>query len=181
MRRLLLALGVSVLSAAAAHAQSAAGLHFGVAGGITVPEGDDSDFLKNGWNGEALATWNPPVFPLGLRVDAMYARLNNDTERTGERGGVNVVGGTANLVLGFRLVLVKPYLLGGVGYYNVDSSRRSAHGSVSDTQRETGWNAGAGVSISLRNIDLIVEARYHSIGTSGHRFNFVPVSIGLVF
>ena len=119
--------------------------------------------------------------PLGLRVDGLYARMDNDTERTGERGGVDIIAGTGNVVLGFRFLLVKPYILGGVGYYHLDSSIRSVHGSSFEDVNKPGWNAGAGVSISLRKIDLFLEARYHSVETYGDRFKFIPISVGLVF
>jgi opacity protein-like surface antigen len=170
----------SLLVASAASAQGTSGLHFGVGGGISAPRGDAEDLFDTGWHGQILVTWNPPVIPVGLRVDGLYARMEN-AESTGNMGGADVIGGTANAVLGFRALLVKPYLLGGVGYYRLEFSNRSPHGSSEHRENEPGWNAGAGVSISLRKIDLFVEARYHSVDTEGDRFEFVPISVGLVF
>ncbi len=69
----------------------------------------------------------------------------------------------------------------GVGYYRLDISDESFPSAFSGTDNDTGWNAGAGVSFSLRKIDIFVEARYHSVRTGEERFKFVPVSIGLVF
>lgn len=170
------------LVAAGAGAQGTSGFHWGLGGGITQPQGEDEDLLTNGWNAGALATFNFPVVPIGIRVDAWYHRLDNDTERTGERGGTDIVAGTANVVVGFRFLVVKPYVLGGVGYYRLDLSTRTIReGSVFDQDNETGWNAGAGVSFSLRKIDIFVEARYHSVSTEGESFKFVPVSVGIVF
>jgi opacity protein-like surface antigen len=180
IRLLLSAILLGVFSAAAVRAQGTSGLHFGVAGGVTLPQGDD-DFLENGWHGQVLATWEPPVLPLGLRVDGTYLRMDNNTDRTGEGGGVDVIAGTANVVLGFRLVVVKPYILGGVGYYHLDSSIRSVDGSSFEDTNRPGWNAGVGVSFSLGKVNLFVEGRYHTVDTAGDRFDFVPVSVGLVF
>jgi opacity protein-like surface antigen len=168
------------LFAAGARAQGTSGLHFGFEGGVSYPQGDTKDFFDNGWNGGALLVWNPPVVPVGLRVDGAYHTLDA-ASGTGS-GSAKILAGTADVVVGFRAILLKPYFFGGIGYYRLDFSDSSFPStSNDDTQNETGWNGGAGVSISLRNIDLIVEARYHSIGTSGSRFKFVPVSIGLVF
>jgi opacity protein-like surface antigen len=165
---------------AAARAQGTSGLHFGFEGGVSYPQGDTKDFFDNGWNGGALLVWNPPVVPVGLRVDGAYHKLDAKDEVTGSNGSAKILAGTADVVVGFRAILLKPYFFGGIGYYRLDFSD-SELPSGDDTENETGWNAGAGVSISLRNIDLIIEARYHSIGTSPDRFKFVPVSIGLVF
>jgi opacity protein-like surface antigen len=182
MKRISVLFTAALFVAAAASAQGTSGLHFGVGGGITQPQGEAEDVLDDGWNAGALMTFNFPVVPIGIRVDAWYHRLDNNTERTGERGGTDIIAGTANAVLGFRFLVVKPYVLGGVGYYRLDFSTRTIHeGSFFDEENEAGWNAGAGVSFSLRKIDVFVEARYHSVDTEGDRFKFVPVSVGLVF
>jgi opacity protein-like surface antigen len=168
------------LLAAGAHAQGTSGLHFGFEGGVSYPQGNTKDFFDNGWNGGALLVWNPPVVPIGLRVDGAYHTL--DAARGTGSGSAKILAGTADIVVGFRAILLKPYFFGGIGYYRLDFSDSTFPSTSGDNaQNETGWNGGAGVSISLRNIDLIIEARYHSIDTPGRRFEFAPVSIGLVF
>jgi opacity protein-like surface antigen len=164
--------------ASGAHAQGTSGLHFGVEGGISYPQGSTKDSFDNGWNGGALLVWNFPVVPVGLRVDGSYNRLD---QKIASVGRAQVLAGTADVVVGFRAILLKPYFVGGVGYYRLDFSDASFPSAFRGKSNETGWNAGAGVSISLRNIDLIVEARYHSVATDSERFKFVPVSVGLVF
>jgi len=181
MKRLpvpLLAVVFLLFAAARADAQGTSGLHFGFEGGISYPQGITKDSFDNGWNGGALLVWNPPVIPVGLRVDGSYNRLDAATATS---GNAQILAGTANVVVGFRAILLKPYFLAGVGAYRLDFSGASSLSAFRGKSNETGWNAGAGVSISLRNIDLIVEARYHSVSTQGRRFKFVPVSIGLVF
>jgi opacity protein-like surface antigen len=167
-----------LFAGAHALAQGTSGLHFGVEGGITNPQGDTKDFFDDGWHGGALVVWNFPVVPVGIRVDGSYHKLDGANAAAGD---AEVLAGTANVVLGFRAILLKPYFVGGVGYYRLDFSDASFPSSFRGKQNETGWNAGAGISISLRKIDLIVEARYHSVDTEGDRFKFVPVSVGLVF
>jgi opacity protein-like surface antigen len=167
-----------LFGAARAGAQGTSGLHFGLEGGLSYPQGDTKDSFDRGWNGGALLVWNPPVIPVGLRVDGSYHRLDGSTAAAGK---AEVLAATADVVVGFRAILLKPYFFGGVGAYRLDFSQASGLSAFRGKQNETGWNAGAGVSISLRNIDLIVEARYHSVSTQGRRFQFVPVSVGLVF
>ncbi|HEY3171934.1 MAG TPA: outer membrane beta-barrel protein [Thermoanaerobaculia bacterium] len=167
-----------LFAAPRARAQGTSGLHFGVEGGISYPQGDTKDSFDNGWNGGALLVWNPPVIPVGLRVDGSYHKLDAGTATS---GNAEVLAGTANVVVGFRAILLKPYFLAGVGAYRLDFSEASGPSVFRGKSNETGWNAGAGVSISLRKIDLIVEARYHSVSTQRDRFKFVPISVGLVF
>jgi len=177
---LVLAALFSLLAAPAASAQGTGGFHLGLAGGATVPQGDAKDVFDTRWHGGALLVLNFPVLPVGIRADGSYHRLDASGD-SGGSGDVEILAGTANVVVGFRALLVKPYVVGGVGYYRLDFSNESFPSAFSGTENETGWNAGAGVSISLRKIDLFVEARYHSVDTEGDRFEFVPISVGLVF
>jgi opacity protein-like surface antigen len=170
--------GALFLAAAFARAQGASGLHFGIEGGISNPQGDTKDAFDNGGHGGALLVWNFPVVPVGLRLDGSYHKMPGKNDAAGD---AEVLAGTADVVVGFRALLLKPYVFGGVGYYRLDFSDASFPSAFRGKSNESGWNAGAGVSISLRKIDLIVEARYHSVSTNGTRFKFVPVSVGLVF
>jgi opacity protein-like surface antigen len=169
-----------LVTAAAANAQGTSGLHVGIAGGVTFPEGEAEDVFDSGWNAGALLVFQFPVVPIGIRVDGSYHKLDA-AEDPGTTGDAEILAGTANLVVGFRLLLVKPYVVGGIGVYRLDFSDESFPGAFSGTNNENGWNAGAGVSFSLRKIDVFVEARYHSVATEGDRFEFVPVSVGIVF
>lgn len=178
MKQLLFPIAIAFFVASAARAQGTSGLHFGLEGGISNPQGDAKDSFDNGWHGGALAVWNFPVVPVGIRVDGSYHKFDGATPTA---GNAEVLAGTADVVLGFRAILLKPYFLAGVGYYRLDFSDASFPSAFRGKSNETGWNAGAGVSISLRKVDLIIEARYHSVDTSGGKFKFVPVSVGLVF
>ena len=168
------------LVAAGASGQGAPGLHWGLFGGGTFPQGDAEDAFDTGWHGGGLLVFNIPVIPLGLRLDAAYHKLD-PLDSVLSPGDAEVLAATANLTVGFRLLVLKPYVVGGVGYYRLDFSDESFPSAFSGTDNETGWNAGAGVSISLRKIDIFVEARYHSVSTEGESFKFVPVSVGLAF
>lgn len=182
MKRASLALPAVLLflAAAEASAQGTSGFHFGVLGGGTFPQGDAEDAFDRGWHAGGLLVFNIPVIPVGLRVDAAYHKLDSVASAI-TTGGAEILAATANVTVGFRLLILKPYVVGGVGYYRLDISDESFPSAFSGTDNDTGWNAGAGVSFSLRKIDIFVEARYHSVATEGENFKFVPVSIGLVF
>jgi len=183
MRRLLITLIVVVgafFLAAVASAQGTTGFHFGFFGGGTLPQGEAEDAFDTGWHGGGLLVFNIPVIPVGLRVDAAYHKLDSVASAI-STGDAEILAATANVTVGFRLLILKPYVVGGVGYYRLDFSDESFPSAFSGTDNETGWNAGAGVSFSLRKIDIFVEARYHSVATEGQRFKFIPVSVGLVF
>jgi opacity protein-like surface antigen len=176
------------LVAAGASAQGSTGFHWGILGGVTRHEGGGAedafgeDAFDTGWHGGGLLVFNIPVIPVGLRVDATYHKLDEPDSVVSSRD-VEILAATANVTVGFRLLVLKPYVVGGVGYYRLDFSDESLPSAFSSRNNETGWNAGAGVSISLRKIDIFVEARYHSVSYSpaGENFKFVPVSVGLAF
>lgn len=110
----------------------------------------------------------------------MYHKLDIDGNIPLE-GDTEIVAGIGSIVLGPRTPLVKPYFIGGAGFYRLDFSARSVFGRFDDTEEEFGWNASGGISFGIGRINLFVEARYHSVNTEGERFTFVPVSVGLVF
>ena len=179
LTRIFAAAAVLLVFASAARGQGTTGLHFGVEGGLSNPQGDTKDSFDDGWHGGALVVWNFPVVPVGLRLDGSYHSFDASDPAVG--GDAEVLAGTADVVVGFRAILLKPYFVGGVGYYRLDFSDADFPSAFRGKSNETGWNAGAGISVSLRGIDLVVEARYHSVATDGDRFKFVPVSVGLVF
>jgi hypothetical protein len=94
-------------------------VRFGVAGGATVPVSDMSDVSKTGWHAGALLDIGVPLFPWGLRVDAMWNQLG---EKDTEFGTVKnrIIDGTVNATYSFGgLSVTKFYLIGGLGIYNI--------------------------------------------------------------
>jgi hypothetical protein len=176
----LIPFGVSVLavllfSAASASAQGTGGFQFGLRGGISVPTGDWSTGLNNGWHGGLTLNYELPALPLGLRVDGDYNRFAYLSEsRT-----VDVYDGNANLVVGIRIIAVKVYALAGGGYYST-----SFNGFGSTTASAFGWNAGAGVALVVGKVSIFAEARYHEVSldtVAGGKLKYIPVSAGILF
>ena len=166
------------LSAQAAQAQ--AGLSLGLGAGAVVPSGDMADFHSTGWTGQASLRVKPAVSPLGFQFDASYGRLGIDSNVFD--GHTSMLAGTANAVYAFPSAAVaRPYLIGGVGAYNM---KASAEGAESVTK--FGANAGAGFDLKLGSASLYAEGRFHAIfsaldsgaGDASTAY-MIPLTVGL--
>ena len=180
MSRKMLAVAAFALMAPVAMAQ--AQLKFGVAAGASIPNGDIADVVETGYHLMATAGIQPPLSPVGFRVDGMWNQLNyKSTIASGEN--VRIMALTANAVLGMPgAMVVKPYAIGGVGMYN---SKASVAGAEADS--DLGVNIGAGVSFGLAGFSAFGEIRLHNVfpeqPATGPKtnFRFIPVTFGITF
>jgi opacity protein-like surface antigen len=177
-----------VAAAAAARGQGASGVHFGLFGGASLPMDETKDVFDDGWHGGAMLAINAPVAPIGLRIEGIYSQMDREEILAGVTGELKILGAAANLVLGPRTPVVRPYFIGGAGYYRLEFDTRSDLFDFEDEENNFGWNAGAGISFSLGGVHLFVEGRYHSISIDeiagdedAPDVKIVPVSVGLVF
>ena len=186
-RRWLLPLCAAVIflaAAATARGQGAMGMRWGLAGGAAFPHGDAWDVYSTGYQAALLFNVNAPI--VGLRFEGIYSRMEEESV-PGQSGHVQVGGGSANLVLGPKLVAFRPYLIGGGGFYRVKFSATREVAEIENTQDKFGWNAGVGISFGVGPVSTIfLEARYVEIQTDpnfvlGSHFKFVPVTVGFVF
>ena len=180
-------LGFAVLlfaASAALKAQGSVGMHWGLAGGAAFPYEDAKDFYDTGYQFSLLYNVNAPI--VGLRFETFYSRMNEKTA-AGQSGHVLAAGGTANLVIGPKLVVFKPYLIGGGGYYRVKFSATRQAGEIENSQDKFGWNTGIGISFGAGPTGaFFIEGRYVQISTDsnfilGKHFTLVPVSVGWIF
>lgn len=171
----------SVLTAASVLAQGSRGLHFGLSGGATFPTEEARRDFGTGWEGSALVVFNPPVSPVGLRIEGTYLGMESNSSRGVTR--VRIAAGTANVVVGPQGLAIRPYFIGGLGAYSLDFTSYSRAAPYSGgNQTKFGWSAGGGVAVPLgTRSSLFFEARYSSVQTDTVRFTFVPVSVGVVF
>lgn len=184
--RVLLSVLCCLAAASAASAQGSPGVHFGIAGGAAFPTGDAGDLYDTGYHGSAMLIFNAPLAPVGLRIEGMYARMDEKSQFGGS-GHVQVGSGTANIVLGPRAIGFRPYFIGGGGLYRVRFTASRAAGGFEDTQDKFGWNAGGGMSFGVGPVaSIFIEARYIRVETDpnfaiGNHFTMIPVTVGLVF
>lgn len=180
---LALTLGVGVQ---AANAQAVYPVtHFGLAGGATVPTGDFNSAVNTGWNAMALLAFQMPASPLGLRIDAAYSHLNG--QNPADISHSRIWSGTVDATLGANNLMVTPYVIGGVGLYNMKTFGGGSTVTVSppgETGSVTkfGWNLGGGLQFhTTGGATIFTEARFTSVLTNGGHTNFVPVELGVMF
>ncbi|MGH7647233.1 MAG: outer membrane beta-barrel protein [Gemmatimonadaceae bacterium] len=178
--------GLMLAGAAVPQAQIASPVGFGVVGGTTSPSGNLKDVTSSGWHAGAFVELKLPVVPIGFRLEGAWHELGS---KNGMSDSPRILAGTLNVTYTvLPLPVIKPYLIGGVGEYNVRSLQDPAPLGLSGapnpgeiTRSAFGINVGAGVRLQLPGFAAFVEARWHDIHTSGTNARMVPVSIGLRF
>ncbi len=157
----------------AAEAQMESPTRFGVKAGIALPMGDFGDNAGLGIHvGGHLGMPLSGMF--GLRFDADYGRYAGE----GVVDNFTLLGGVANLMMNIETESAfKPYLLAGLGFYNL---KAEAGGFESDVS-ELAFNVGAGYNFTLGNSNMFTELRFLSIQTDFTATNTLPIVIGLRF
>ncbi len=190
MRRMVWSVVAAVISlgcAVPASAQLASSpMRFGLVGGGTFPVGNLSDIASSGWHAGALVDLGLPLVPLGFRVEGAWHQLGdkNFVENTPDGPATStektrVIAVTLNATYAFGpQPIIKPYIIGGVGGYNVRFSPSDAD-AFSETR--FGINLGAGLRVQLTGFSTFIEARWHDIFTTGTSEQMLPISVGVTF
>jgi len=169
----LIVAALAFMGTAAAAAQS--GATFGVAGGLLMPMGDYGDVDKLGFTAGIGASFGLGSAPVRIRVEGSYGQTSHD----GIGGNSKIMGGMVSLVYPFQMEgSVKPYVLGGLGYYNV---KVEVTGFGSADESKVGFGGGAGLMFGMGSADLFVEGRFMSISTTGSSTTFAPIIVGIRF
>ena len=187
MRELRIGVMGMVLLAMALSTPAVAQVRFSLGGGVTLPAGTFGDVANTGWHGVAAIGFQPADFPIGFQVDGMYHRFGFEAEAVD--ADWQMIQGTANIVFMFNRSeesKFHPYLIGGVGGYNVKAVGNDAEGIDSD-ETNFGVNAGLGFDFDLGNLAAFIEGRYNAIfgGTvdpetlDDATASFVPITIGI--
>ena len=184
MRRLatgLLAVAVGVgLSAARAEAQGATRFDFAVGGGVSVPTGDFDNAAKLGWHGTAAVRVFPQAMPVAFQVDGNFARLSDESALDISQ---QLIYGTGDVLYQFQTseqTRFRPYLIGGVGVYNLDPKGNDVPANAS-SQTKFGVNAGAGFDFKAGAASLFAEGRFHNVFTDAFDTQFIPLTVGVRF
>src|SRR5688500_9770141 len=168
-----------VMSASAAEAQSP--IRFGLAGGWTMPQSDYGDVFESGFHGQVMLGFGMMALPVKLRADLTYHSLGVEGDGGilfDEEDDLRVIGGALNAIVGMGGIGVKPYLTGGVGFYN------SKFGDF-DAENDFGLNGGVGLEFSLTGMSTFLEVRYVKIFVDDDGDDFsaaiVPITFGIMF
>jgi len=147
----------------------------GVAGGLSVPTSRFGKPLDVGFDFQASADFRPLPGPFEFRGDILWSRFAVGDPGSGSS---NVVGGTFDFVVDLPTPLISPYLIGGVGVYDVEVGNDVSHHS----RFGTGLNIGGGVRFPLLPfLHGFFETRYHVVYASpfGGNTTFVPIVVGV--
>jgi hypothetical protein len=202
--RVLTAGGVVSLLAAPALAQSGERLlRIGFSGGGAVPTGDLSNVTNAGLAVQGFVQIAPSGFPATFRVGAFYSRLagKEGTSLTlpptipgsgiaaplAPVDGTQLLGGLAQLRYELSRGSMRPYLIGGVGAYNVRQTFGQLQSGSSVDKVRMGVDGGAGFAFNFGGADAFLEARLTNLfSTTGvarelGSIRVVPISFGVVF
>ncbi len=167
---------VTMLTGAELAAQSPKPVTLGIAGGAAIPVGDFADVYNTGFNGTVGLGLTSVGTPLGIRFEGMYNKFSGRDDLLINQPDSRIVGGTANLVYSLPGQGIRPYLIGGGGYYGLKLDVPNA-----ESTNKFGVNGGIGALFPLSGFNAYVEGRFHSVFTEGSSTQFIPVTFGVMF
>ncbi|HUO51097.1 MAG TPA: hypothetical protein VMT93_01145 [Gemmatimonadaceae bacterium] len=184
-----------MLACAAAMPAAAQGVHLGITGGWYIPYGTVKDYATNGWDGGLTLAIGAPMVPVTFRIDGMYGTMPGKTVTVGPetvKADFTTWSLTGNLVWTIigKTLPTKFYLIGGIGYYNVQQKYTTSAAIPIPTVNTPafGYNAGLG----FRFTKIFIEARWTNIdggldltgltaGGGTKSLQVVPVNVGIIF
>ena len=179
-RRLLVLLAAVALTIAPSALSAQLSTSLVVAGGVAIPLSDLGTRVDAGYNVAAGLNFGAPLIPIGVRLEGAYDSFNyKGTVASGSSSSRRAISGTLNAILALGPTGASPYLIAGVGMYNVDGV-----GLTNGTKTVAGVNGGAGIRFPLGLISTFVEARYHQVlgnPTDNTDLKFVPITFGVSF
>jgi opacity protein-like surface antigen len=153
-------------------------VRFGLAGGMSLPQGDAGDAFESGYHGQVMLGFGMIALPFKLRADLSYHNFgaSDDGLLFDSDDELRVISGALNGIMTMGGVGVKPYLTGGIGLYNSEFS-----GFESET--DFGINGGLGLEFSLTGMSAFLEVRYVNVfvGDDAGDISLVPITFGLMF
>ena len=162
-------------------------ISFGIGGGVSVPVSDAKDAFKNGFNGQGFVRFNLPMLPIQPRVEFNFTKLDVNDVKFSSTGTQQIMSGlaTAQIYL-MHSGPIRPYLLAGVGAYNLKTDLdNTTTQPPSDTR--FGINGGGGLVFHFGHaLSAYAEGRVDNVYTDKGFINtdqiqVVPVNFGVVF
>lgn len=152
---------------------------FGFGAGVAFPLGSMRDSFHDGFQLSASFDARPSqAEPMTLRAEAGYSQF-------GLRGHAvtrtHMITAIANVVYERTSTVSHPYVIGGVGFYNIHRPAGPFTGSPASTTTSLGYNLGGGVSFHVRRLSMMLESRYHKALTDRESISFVPIVVGVRF
>jgi opacity protein-like surface antigen len=116
---------------------------------------------------------------IGIRGEGSYSQTSEASGVTAH--STKIFGGMAEVVWapGKAADQIRPYLLGGLGLYNVKVDVAGTSGSA--TKIGFGVGAGAAYKVGTGGTRLFVEGKFVSVSTDVTKTNFIPIRVGVRF
>jgi opacity protein-like surface antigen len=170
-------LAPAVASAQVNRVQPTEGVRFGLGAGLTLPLGDYSTADKLGFHGMGILQMPLRNSPVHLRADVMFSTTSH---KGGVSGSSRLIGGTFDALyhLGDRASSARPYVLGGLGLFNVHADFGGTTASSTNVALGLGGGVLFGIGATMHGF---AEARFMDVFTSGGSTTFVPITVGLMF
>lgn len=193
-RSIALAASAALLSlpfASTAHAQAQLIPHFGISGGASIPQSSFGDGVNTGYNVNAMVNVGVPLSPLAFRGEVGWNHF--DISGNSTSGNVRTVNGSVDvLLIPSSVMTAKPYLIAGLGAYNVRTTIDDSgiitpgFGTIVGSEESStrlGFNGGVGLAFGLGTVGTFLEARYVTVnGKNGsNSLSFIPITFGLTF
>ena len=172
----------------------------GIGGGASVPtSGSVRDALKTGVNWHGFLGIRPVAGLPMLRLAADYQKFDFKQQplavaATGRASvaasatdaETKVLGGLANIGVDLLHGPVRPYILAGLGAFNVKTEIEGSGQDFSESKTHFGIDGGAGIAVNIGRIAAFVEGRVQNVYTDKGTIDTktittVPVTFGLQF
>lgn len=144
--------------------------------GAAMPLGDLDDGVKAGFTVGGGVEFGVATLPFGMRADIGYTRFGEKTasgtifgESFSARSKASNLSVTVNAILAPRVpaTQIRPYALGGIGFYNSTIDAGYTFGAenvaIDDSKGSFGFDGGAGVRFQFVGFSSFIEARYHHV------------------
>lgn len=161
-----------------------------IGGGAALPLGDFGDRYEPGYTVQGALLINFAGFPINLRTDANYSNMK--LKDLFNPGGQTALADDATKIFGALLSLtlplgsgpIRPYVMAGLGAFNVDPAQVSATPTKSSV--EFAINGGAGLQLRLFGLEAFVEARLNNVYTDKgiidtKGIQMIPLTFGVIF
>ncbi len=186
---------LSVTGSAQAQRLADAGQHLvriGAAGGVVVPLSDTRAALKQGIHAQGFLLVNlRPGMPLRLNLgyqkfDLKQAFGAATSPTVADSGSTEILAGVAGTQLDLLHGPVRPYVILGLGGFDVRNVLTAAAGANSVSQLKFGIDGGVGLALRLGRLDAFVEGHVQNVYTQhglidARSIQAVPVSFGVLF
>jgi opacity protein-like surface antigen len=150
--------------------------------GLSMPTGDLGNAAGTGFHVQGTGSYRRTGWPISLRGELAYHRFG-EKDIGGGRNSTNTssasaMAGIVDASYAFSTRnKMKPYVLGGPGFYNSRAEVTSGGTTTSSSETKMGLNVGGGMNFSLGRRLAYLEARYHHVDQA----SWIPITFGVRF